>query len=98
MFQNLFNELLNTNYYGESVVSTENGFKIKLMVPGYGKEDFIIEQEGNLLIITSKVKEFKSRKFELPSGVKSISASCDKGILEIDLQNSKKEKRMIAVK
>ena len=98
MLSNLFNELLNAEYYGESVVSTENGFKIKLMVPGYGKEDFLIEQDGNMLIVASKVKEFKTHKYQLPTGIKSINATCDKGILEIDLQHSKKEKKSIPVK
>lgn len=97
MLQTLFTDLLNTNYYGESVVSTENGLKIKIMVPGYGKEDFEIEQEGNLLVVKSKVPEFKTKKYELPHGVKSISATCDKGILEIDLFKSKKEKKSISI-
>ena len=95
MFENLFNYLLEENSFGDTIKSTENGYLIKLYVPGYGKEDFNIEMEGNLLSI--KAEGFKTKKYELPDNIKSVSAKCDKGILELELFRSKRDRKTIKV-
>lgn len=95
MFNDLLDLLLEKNSFSDSIKFTENGYLLTLHVPGYGKEDFTIELDGNLLTI--KAEGLTTKKYELPADVKNISAKCDKGILQIHLYKSKKDKKIIKV-
>ena len=84
-------------YFEESIVSTNESVKIKLCVPGYGKEDLKIEQDGNILVISSLDGKLKPVKYSIPSNIKEIFAKCEKGILEIELLKAEKDKKVIEI-
>lgn len=69
----------------------ENG-NIKMLVPGYGKEDFSIELKEDVLHIQSSDEKIKGT-FELLKvneiDTKKITATCEKGILIIQLPRKK---------
>ena len=95
MLEELFNQLLSENFYKNTIKPAEYGFQLMLEVPGFGKEDFNISTEGNLLII--KAEKFKTQKYELPDNIENITAKCDKGILILNLYKSKKKIKTIKV-
>ena len=71
-------------YYKSLVLNNNEGYLLKLYVPGYGKDDLKIEIEDSLLTIRGEDLE---KSFSIPSDVDfdKISAKCDKGILEIKI-------------
>lgn len=85
--------------FDESINQTENGFEIKRNVPGYGKEDLVIEIENNILNVKSK-DEVISFAYSLSPNVdiKSIEAKCDKGVLVITLNKNKDSIKTIEIK
>ena len=95
MLEELFNQWTKEDFYKNTVKSTEYGFQLLLAVPGYGKEDFNISLEGNLLTIAAE--KFRTQKYELPDNIEDIVAKCDKGILTLDLYKSKKKTKVIKV-
>lgn len=80
----------------EKISLEENELKITLFVPGYGKDDFIIEQQDSVLVISSK-DDHINKRYELPKNICEIKASCKNGILEIILLKAKISKKLITV-
>ena len=95
MLEELFNQWAKEDFYRNTVKATEYGFQLLLEVPGYGKEDFNISLEGNLLTI--EAEKFRTRKYEVPDNIEDIVAKCDKGVLILDLYKSKKKTKVIKV-
>ena len=95
MLEELFNQWAKEDFYRNTVKPTEYGFQLLLAVPGYGKEDFNISLEGNLLTI--KAEKFRTQKYEVPDNIEDIVAKCDKGVLTLDLYKSKKKTKVIKV-
>lgn len=76
---------MNVNMYYKSLVLNNNeGYLLKLYVPGYGKDDLKIEIEDSLLTIRGEELE---KSFSIPDSIdlENVSAKCDKGILEIKI-------------
>ena len=96
MISSLFNYFLTNDFLHEQVTVQNGDFNLKLYVPGYGKEDLQIEHEDDVLIIKSKDQKLL-RSYRVPSEVESISATCDKGILELKMTKLKKEKKLISI-
>lgn len=94
-----YNQLLNEFFDMEmdNVKCGEKECTIKLVVPGYGKEDFSINVEGNELnILVDKYKKV----YTIGEGidVSSISAKCVNGILTINLPKKVADKKVVKVK
>lgn len=90
MFTDILSQLFN-NY----PISTDDT-TIRLLVPGYGKEDLILEQENNTLTIKDTNKDIL-KIIRIPNDIESIEAKCDKGILELKLNKSLENKKVIAI-
>ena len=98
MLEKLFNEFANVFYVNEDVSKTKNGYRIKMLVPGYSKEDLILEYSGNILIVSDKESKRILRKYEIADNFKQIDAKCSKGILEINLTELEETKNIIPIK
>ena len=86
------------SYVPTNVYETKSELSFDFLVPGYNKNDIEIELESGLLHVSAKPdsaidktnrrtyqKEAFSRKFKIPSRVKteSISANLENGVLSI---------------
>tara|TARA_Y100000287_G_scaffold121505_1_gene97832 strand:- start:1339 stop:1719 length:381 start_codon:yes stop_codon:yes gene_type:complete len=87
------------NSFGTDYRVLDNAIEISL--PGFSKKDINIEVDGNVLSISSDVKEegFRqsfSKRFRLPNTVDtdSISASMTNGVLTIDFKKADNSKKI----
>jgi len=117
----IFDEILNTDWFGGSNLSkiglnnpavnvkdSDNEFVIELAAPGLVKEDFNIELDNDVLVISSNTtskkegnytrKEFNyttfKRTFTLPDTINAaeINASYVNGVLEVVLPKKEEAK------
>lgn len=117
----IFDEILNTDWFGGSNLSkiglnnpavnvkdSDNEFVIELAAPGLEKDDFNIELDNDVLLISSNTsskkegnytrKEFNyttfKRTFTLPDTINSaeINASYVNGVLEVVLPKKEEAK------
>jgi HSP20 family protein len=62
LFSKEFNNNLNAAFVGQpnipavNIVESENGFRLEVAAPGLKKEDFKLNLENNLLIVSAKVE------------------------------------------
>ena len=87
------------NSFGTDYRVLDNAIEISL--PGFSKKDINIEVDGNVLSISSDVKEegFRqsfSKRFRLPNTVDtdSISASMKNGVLTVDFKKADNSKKI----
>lgn len=68
---------------------SDKGIKLKVVAPGHKKEDFKLEVQEDVLIIT--LEDSYKERYMLPSYLKTeeISAEYDAGILYIDFPREK---------
>ena len=83
----------------DKIIYSEDETIIKVLVPGYGKEDLTITLEGNYLLVKSDDGGV-CLKYRLAKSVDvdTIDAKCDKGILEIVLKDKQSEVKTITIK
>lgn len=104
---NILNEMINdfyrpTFYHTWSQETLKDGnYNIKLNIPGYDKDDLVLEFENDVLILTSKDKRIEKIIY-LPEevDVESLESKCEKGILSITGKSIKqiKNKKTILIK
>lgn len=96
-FNNAKNAKSMKKILNEDLHCGENECVLKLVVPGYGKEDFNISVEGNELKIV--VIDKYQKVYTLGEGidVAAITAQCVNGILTITLPKKVEVKNVIKV-
>ena len=119
-FENIVNEMMNTSLKDlqtegktqfskpqANIRQTEEGYKLELALPGFGKEDVEIKVDKDALVISStkentdevnfRLREFNyggfERRFRLDETIdkSSIAASFEHGVLTITLSKIKPE-------
>lgn len=90
-FLGMLNEYPNKIGYSSSYKEYDESFEIKLIVPGYSKDDLTIKIADDILNISSTDEKIKSN-YRLNVNdvlVDSISAECKHGILYINIPKNK---------
>lgn len=105
IFDTLFDDVhTKSSKYGESyhhfikITSDDDGYKVKIAVPGLSKEDITLSTKDDEITIsydgneTEFVKPFK-RTYNIPVDVdeKNIKGRVENGLLEINLPKTKKK-------
>lgn len=115
-YTSLFNRFFEGEFNQQSFVpmanvqENENGFDLKLVVPGYTKEQVKISLDENILTVSAEIEnkqeeqeytqEFSfgsfSRSFRLPKNIEvdAIKANQENGILSIQIPKRKEEPKL----
>ena len=70
-------------YRNEKVEKTDSGYSISIEIPGFGKEDVSIKVKNHTLNVIVDEEKRYSYKLTDKYDVDNITASADKGILDI---------------
>jgi len=98
-FSEIFGENLKRTAFNDSVItSTEEGWNVELLTPGFTKDELSIKVDNNYLKIEGEVKEDEGSKlkknfkktYTLPQKVKieKIDAKLENGILFLNIKKS----------
>jgi HSP20 family molecular chaperone IbpA len=94
IFENMISNFFERDYSQDSVKRTENGWQIKLIVPGVPKDKIDLKVEGQYLVLECKDENTAFRKrWSLSKDViiENISAKLIDGVLTIDIEQKTPE-------
>lgn len=95
LFDNFFSNWHDSNWY-----STNDGYSIDYILPGYKKDDISLKRKDDILFIKTKRKDKeKTYKLYLPDKpIDSISSKLEDGILTIKCELSKNSRHEYDIK